>query len=73
MADNQHEIIRIRFTDSQTVYDWPILDISQNVAIHILTAGGYKIEGRSNESRRNTGMPELLQSRTGKDAEEGKP
>lgn len=45
MPARSHDVIRIRFTDGQTVYDWPILSISQTVAIRILTAGGYTDEG----------------------------
>lgn len=45
MASKRYEIIRIRFTDGQTVFDWPILSISETVAIRILTAGGYTILG----------------------------
>lgn len=43
MASKRYEIIRIRFTDGQTVYIWPILKSSQTVAVRILTAGGYTI------------------------------
>lgn len=70
MPARSHDVIRIRFTDGQTVYDWPILKSSQNIATRILTAGGYTIE--SYEPQRNTGMPERIHSDTGTDAQTGK-
>lgn len=45
MPAHSYDVIRIRFTDGQTVFDWPILSISQTVAVRILTAGGYTILG----------------------------
>ena len=48
-----NEVIRIRFTDGQRDYDWPILSISQTVAVRILTAGGYTILGIVHEQTEN--------------------
>ncbi len=53
MPARRYDVIRIQFTDGQTVYDWPILKSSLDVAVQILTAGGYTILGIVHEQTEN--------------------
>ena len=70
MPARRYDVIRIRFTDGRNIFDWPILKSSQTIATRILTAGGYTIE--SNETRRNSTVPDRIHSHAGEDAEKGK-
>lgn len=71
MASKRYEIIRIRFTDGQTVYDWPILKSSLAVAVRILTAAGYigSYTIESYEPQRNHAVPEQIYPDAGADAQ----
>lgn len=72
MPARRYDVIRIQFTDGQTVYDWPILKISLCVTVRILTASGYTIESENDEPQRNNAVSERIHLHAGADAEKVK-
>lgn len=71
MPVRRYDVIRIKFTDGQTVYDWPILKSSLAVAVRILTAAGYigSYPIESYEPQRNNAVLERIHSHAESDAQ----